>query len=202
MKRTGLLVAAAGVGALVAGTGFADIEGSAHDFSDFAWSENKICLPCHTPHGGNTDVPAPLWNHELTTASYTLFGGEQGGVEDLDIRSVLCMSCHDGTVALDSFGGKNGSQFITGALIGTDLQDDHPVGGTAVYPDVPWMVPPSEWEDDHGMRLHAWVDPDTNEEQDVVSCYTCHEPHNRRGTEYMTWKSNDGSQLCLTCHIK
>jgi len=42
--------------------------------------------------------------------------------------SKLCLSCHDGTVALDSYGGVNGSTIITGsALLGTDLSTSHPI---------------------------------------------------------------------------
>ena len=56
-----------------------DIRGSGHDFSDASWSNGEICLPCHTPHNSNLDVArAPLWNHELTTATYTLYDGTSG----------------------------------------------------------------------------------------------------------------------------
>ena len=209
MKRSRLILSAAGalaVAGYMASSGLADIENSLHNFSPFGWSKGRICLPCHTPHHADTSVVAPLWNHALTTANnYILFGGDAGGVEDLDERSVLCMSCHDGTVALDSFGGNNGAQYIGGAgLIGTDLSDDHPVGGTAVYPlGVSWMRDPAEWENTpRGFELHEWTDPDTNEVFDVVSCYTCHEPHKRGGNEHMLWVNNAGSALCLTCHIK
>ncbi len=205
----GLGTVATGLLAVVA---FGDIVGSSHDFSPFGWSQGEICLPCHVPHnamqlsGGQFDVgeSAPLWNHEVTTATYTVYGGDAGVAthDALDSRSILCMSCHDGTVALDSFGGSTGSQEIgSSGLIGTDISDDHPVGVTAVYPDVPWFSDPANWEDQpFGFHLQD-MDVDGSIER-VVGCTTCHEPHNRENHEYMLWVSNSGSTLCLTCHLK
>jgi predicted CXXCH cytochrome family protein len=207
MKRNTVLV---GIGLTAAGcfavAAMADIVGTAHDFSTQGWSDGEICKPCHTPHnaialpGGHAQ--APLWNHDLTVATYTLFDGTSGDVSDLDDRSVLCMSCHDGTVALDSFGGSTGVVFIgTDGLLGTDLSDDHPIGSQAVYPDVPWMNDPVNWENNpHGFELRDMI-VDGQPER-VVSCTTCHEPHNRARQEHMLWINNNASALCLTCHIK
>src|SRR5204863_336836 len=82
------------------------IRNSAHNFSSYAWSGQEICKPCHIPHNGNATAGA-LWNHTLSSATYTLFEGASsaaGGADALDRVSLLCLSCHDGTVALDSFG--------------------------------------------------------------------------------------------------
>ena len=81
------------------------IVGSEHDFSSYAWSGGEICKPCHTPHFAMAGIPR-LWNHELTVANYTMHAGPGSAVDDFDLQSRLCLSCHDGTVALDSFGGQ------------------------------------------------------------------------------------------------
>lgn len=118
------------------------ITGSAHDFSTKNWQgSNEICKPCHTPHNAPTpaSISSRMWNHNLTTATYILHGssGATGSYSTvLDNSSRLCMSCHDGTVHLDAFGGANGSiDWAAGDKknLGTDMSNDHPVGQAALY---------------------------------------------------------------------
>lgn len=130
----------------------------------------EICIFCHTPHGANTDasgINAPLWNRNLSTARYILYdqvwstsfeGYEKSPKPNAPTGySRLCLSCHDGTIALGSVvnppgsgiyyppldmiyptgqapaGGAGtmpvGSGVSTGdtRVIGTNLQNDHPV---------------------------------------------------------------------------
>ena len=184
----------------------AQISGSAHDFSGNAWSGGEICKPCHTPHNAIAGIPR-LWNHELTVATYTMHGGTGTAEDDFDEVSRMCLSCHDGTVALDSFGGQTGVNFINGdELLGTDLTDDHPVGSDAEYPPDP---PPSWWagafhdEADlpSAIRLKNWVNG-SGDTRKVVGCTTCHNVHNRGGYDHLLVMSNAASAICLGCHIK
>jgi hypothetical protein len=139
-KLAGLFIATAMLvsagAALAAGPDV--ITGSAHDFSGDGWSGGQICVVCHTTHNGSVVQGAPLWNHELTTGTggWTLYAGVAMAATPLDPGfgqagegiSTLCLSCHDGTVALDSFGGNTGTTFISGAAnVTTDLSDDHPI---------------------------------------------------------------------------
>lgn len=109
------------------------IVGSKHDFTAQGWSGGQLCMVCHTPHHADTSVTgAPLWNHQTTMATYTLYSSptlDSKPTQPTHYGSKLCLSCHDGTVALDSFGGKTGTTFISGnAKIGTDLRGTHPIG--------------------------------------------------------------------------
>ena len=214
------ILATALVVCFVAGTSFASITGSAHDFGGQAWSENQICQPCHTPHGATLKDAAgkklegPLWNHELSTATYTLYLDATGtGVTgDVDQNSKLCLSCHDGTVALDSFGGVSGSTTITDPdrVFGTDLSKNHPIGSHAVYPTASYMVATSYRTTAGIMPLRTMADGTTM----VVGCTTCHEPHNRKGLPHLLWapmsgtyttvdaRTVSGSGLCMNCHKK
>jgi predicted CXXCH cytochrome family protein len=190
--------------------------GEAHDFSGTGWSDGEICKPCHTPHNALSDESGEvmdwLWNHSLTTAVYTLYDGQgtaDAGPDDgdaaFDTLSRLCMGCHDGTVALDAFGGEVGSIFITGDhLVGTDLSNDHPVGRTAVYPeqgdshfqaaDANHKLGPSGQLKLREMNINGTLDY-------VVGCMTCHTPH-YKGFDHQLRMSNNSSALCLSCHIK
>ena len=200
MKSAKWICAAAVAGMAVSASG--QIVGSDHDFSSYAWSDGEICKPCHTPHFAMVGLPR-LWNHELTVASYTLHEGAGTAEDDFDIYSRLCLSCHDGTVALDSFGGQTGSSFVpVGKNLGTDFTDDHPVGSDALYPPDPvpsWWAGAFQASPD-GLSLEEWEDS-LGTVHDVVSCVTCHNPHNRGGFDLLA-KSNNASALCLSCHIK
>ncbi len=208
--RTSIILAAVAFAGVAVSGASGQIVNSGHDFSSYAWSGGEICKPCHTPHFAVGSWPyAPLNNHALTTATYTLFDGSSGTAEaDIDARSRLCMSCHDGTVALDSFGGMTGNNFIPGrARIGTDLRDDHPIGKDAIYPTAP-STSFNPQDANHRvvfagrtLRLRDWVDS-TGTTQYVVGCTTCHTVHNTGNFGHMLRFSNQSSNLCLTCHIK
>lgn len=118
----------------------------------------EICVFCHTPHGAATSGASrpPLWNKALPAAgSYTTYSSAtsstiDGNVSMANSVSLACLSCHDGSQAMDNMinapgsGGYNSSGArLTGAtwtgagsdglmpsgiaLLGTDLSNDHPV---------------------------------------------------------------------------
>lgn len=189
-----------------------DIVGSDHDFSGTSWAGGEICKPCHTPHFAQ-DV-GYLWAHTLSTQTYTLFDGSTsspGGVDELDVYSRMCLSCHDGTVALNDFHNGGGTDvFIDdSAKIGDggDLSDDHPIGNTAEYPlDGSSQFNPATLHGTGHWGFGPGFFPEIplfehNGEQ-VVSCSTCHNPHANAGIDHLLRKDNAESALCLTCHIK
>ncbi len=207
MRTSKVVIGAFVVAALAGSQASAQIGLSEHNFSSYGWAEGEICKPCHTPHFSNKAVGF-LWNHALTNATYTMHEGSGTAEANVDSRSRMCLSCHDGTVALDSFGGKTGTNFIgPSGKIGTDLEDDHPIGSDAIYPTTPSTnynpqdanhrvgTPPKQ------LRLRSWINPSGVEEW-VVGCSTCHTVHNNGNFEHMLRFSNTNSDLCLTCHIK
>ena len=107
-----------------------------------AVTETRVCVFCHTPHRALTE--GPLWNHKLSSASYTV--STPPGVSGTQLTtpsnppdgdSKLCLSCHDGTVplgAVQNLGGQSltvnmgqvGMGALTGAsAIGTNLSGHH-----------------------------------------------------------------------------
>jgi predicted CXXCH cytochrome family protein len=165
---------------------FSGIQGSAHDFSSTNWAAGQVCTPCHAAHGTNKNVGF-LWNHELSTGPWEMRDGAVLGK-----ASILCLSCHDGSIALDSFGGSGGSDYINGpGNVGLDLRDDHPVG--VAYPmegnyvDKATVVA-------SGLKLYAGANGDQ------VECASCHDVHNSTGNEKLMRLPNEMSTLCLACH--
>jgi hypothetical protein len=78
----------------------------------------EVCVFCHTPHGANNPAAlgnmAPLWNRTVgTTGTYTMYTSpnfdNEGAPAGPQGISLACLSCHDGTVALDSLINVSGS---------------------------------------------------------------------------------------------
>jgi len=153
----------------VASAQSASIVGSPHDFSAEAWNAaGEICVVCHAPHNTYTETEAgagagelgPLWNRTLTAVSnYSLYTSltrtgsfiDSTGFGQPTGVSKLCLSCHDGTIAIDSYGRNadnsidiGGTVFVNdinananigeGSGITGDLSNDHPVAFTFPTP--------------------------------------------------------------------
>jgi predicted CXXCH cytochrome family protein len=169
-----LLTTAALVIIAAASTAYAQntptILGGPHDLSSGSALRNtntsiagQTCVFCHTTHGGANSIP--LWNRANPTGTtYQLYTSSTSDVTTTGAAvaasvSGACMSCHDGTMAVDVLLNVNGLPFTpavtftrqTGAkatysatgggasnlmsgglpFIGTDLRNDHPV--TIIY---------------------------------------------------------------------
>jgi len=192
-----------------------------HDFSSASWGDGEMCSPCHTPHNADSLVSAaPLWNHAVTTATFTLYGSDTlDAVPGQPTGATrLCLSCHDGTVALDSFDGvTGGGSFIADTFeTGTDLSRHHPVSfdydsdlasqdGDLKDPSTaPSGLGGTIAEDLlRNGRLECSSCHDVHVSRATGSCGGCHAAHGPMKTSTLSlWKSNAGSALCLTCHVK
>ena len=184
--------------------------GSPHDFSQSNWTGGEICVACHTPHNANASVTeAPLWNHSLSVATYSLYSSPtlNATTAQPSGTSKLCLSCHDGTVALDNTA--NGTRMTGASAIGSDgLSNDHPVSfdytSTLATTDGALHNPATT-----NVTIGSGNDTKSGTIADVmliggqVQCATCHDVHNKftDGAKLLR-VSNAGSALCLTCHNK
>lgn len=188
----------------------AEILGSAHDFSGLGFSQGQICLPCHAPHNTSTVVQnVPMWNHAVTSAVYQLYasdtlnaGSPAGSLNQPGASSKLCLSCHDGTIAIDAFGGNPGGILIFGrSNLGTDLHNDHPI--SFVY-DTSLALADGRLNDPastlSGLAGSAGTILEDMLFGSRLECSSCHDVHNKFGQPALLLKSNTGSALCLTCH--
>lgn len=106
----GLTLASISSIAMAAGTG--GIAGTKHNLGssgafNFTTSTTEICVFCHTPHGADSSAAAPLWNRTLGTEgmyqTYSSLGTTTMDADSAGIGSVslACLSCHDGTQAMN-----------------------------------------------------------------------------------------------------
>lgn len=72
----------------------------------------EVCVYCHTPHGANTQIAAPIWNRTINTSEYTVFDKPRmvnQPITQPGPGSLTCLSCHDGTISNDSIINMPGS---------------------------------------------------------------------------------------------
>lgn len=75
----------------------------------------EVCVYCHTPHGANTNAAAPLWNRTLPTGTtYQTYNTLQTSSLSQNVYqpgagSLPCLSCHDGSQAIDQIINMPGS---------------------------------------------------------------------------------------------
>jgi predicted CXXCH cytochrome family protein len=189
------------------------ITGSKHDFTTNAWSGGRICIACHAPHKADTTVrDAPLWSHQNSTQTYTLYNSAtmRAAVGQPNALSKLCMSCHDGTVAVDSFGGTAGTTMIAAASnLGTSLADDHPIGfiySTALAAADGSLHDPTTKivTIGSGTQTRTGTIQATILYNNRMECSSCHDVHNtfNASTTHLVKITEAGSALCLACHNK
>jgi len=220
-----------GTGLLFSGAASAQMLNTAHDFSAKNWDGNsEICVVCHTPHNAYSETEAsagpgelgPLWNRALTAVnnfatytSLTRVGSDIQGTgfqSDLSGVSKLCLSCHDGTIAIDSFGRDasnnpitTGTEFVDsinananigeGSGLNGDLSNDHPVAFTFPTTD-PEIVGIT------GNIVNGQSVPMPLFGTGQMECATCHDVHATATFGKLLRVDNTGSGLCLNCHIK
>lgn len=184
--------------------------------------------------GGGITAPdafdyLPLWNHEFTAnvAGYTMYQNGPGaptigpkasqaiqnGMTDPGGVSLLCLSCHDGSVAVNSYGNVwqppssqsgGGPTIFQGYQIGRDLYlgNHHPIGfdyDAVVAVDTEIRDPDlTQFTVTTSVRDHLFGNANNQ-----LECASCHSVHNKGNTgEMLLWRSDQNSELCLTCHDK
>lgn len=221
LKWAGLAAASLllALGATSAQAAIGSIVASKHDFSTSgpvnsnykSVTQTQVCIYCHAPH--NTSSTTLLWNHASLAATYTLYTSptldagvlaQPGGV------SKLCLSCHDGAVAVDSFGGAGGTatnKVAGAALLGTNLSDDHPIGFTY---DAALVTK------DPGLKAVTTAATIGAGNAGTIAtklliggqmeCASCHDVHNSTAGTAVESKllrmTTAGSALCIACHNK
>ena len=175
------------LGLIWSGYAAAGVVGSKHDLTTATGAAqattavtDEVCVFCHTPHGSAVNAPVPLWNKVLNTNQarfdrYSTLATPTFDSNEVDVGSVslACLSCHDGTQAMDVIINRPGGSdlvdnynpagtdldaavgVMTGSpvpMLGEDLTNDHPIsmqyaGGGALPTDTDGALSPGPFGD-------------------------------------------------------
>jgi predicted CXXCH cytochrome family protein len=172
-------------------------------------TETEICVFCHVPH--NATSAAPLWNRATPAATplYTPYASTtaKGNMGQPNGTSLLCLSCHDGTIAPGDLLSRGATKVpmsgvtatgmlpsTSSSLLGRDLSDDHPI--SIAYTSA--LATGSGGELASPATLTGKVKLDASGQ---MQCSSCHDPHDNTFPKFLVM-SNTGSALCVTCHTK
>ena len=221
------------------------IVGSPHDFTDNISSEvggavtetgtggwnkrNEICRVCHVPHdhqlADQRYLNGLLWNHGVSAATYTMYDSTWSSTLDgaqstqPDGVAKLCLGCHDGTIAIDTFdkyiGTAGDIKTIYGGAVkafevpsfadgaNEDLRGTHPLSITYDTAADANLNPTTTAMGTSGTIADVL-------DNGKVQCSTCHDVHDQEsvaGTHLLrvaqtVAAGGTASGLCLTCHDK
>ena len=166
-------------------------------------TEEEICVFCHTPHGART-TSGVLWNREDSGAAYAQYQSSSliAIVGQPTGASKMCLSCHDGTIALGELVSRQteipfagGIRFLPDGdtLLGTDISDDHPV--SFVY-DESLAIDNGELASPSILTNTVRLD-----KSGELQCTACHDPHDDTLGKFLV-RQNNFSELCVTCHTR
>ncbi|MCL5024674.1 MAG: hypothetical protein M1497_15170 [Nitrospirae bacterium] len=177
-----------------------------------ALTETRVCIFCHTPHNANPRTP--LWNRDVGSQTYVLYTSSTivAAPEQPNGPSRLCLSCHDGTIALGAVLQPSSGIQMVGQItpdrpsnIGANqsLAGDHPISFSyydaaadpGIYPDLP-----------QDLIFYTVAG-----KAGYLECTTCHDAHEDQYTSldkngHLTGKflraDPRSAGLCLKCHVQ
>jgi len=179
----------------------------------------------------------PLWNHTITNLVFTPYNNgpdqplsgpkhaqstdslliQNGTFDKIGATSLLCLSCHDGSVAVNEYGhapqnpasrSAGGTSIAAQYNIGATgyLANHHPIG--FLYDVVAGLDP--EIFDSNTAVFDQTYDGGSNQipvanllANGKMECSSCHAVHNTGNTgEKLLYVSDKNSNLCFSCHNK
>jgi predicted CXXCH cytochrome family protein len=181
-----------------------------HDLSPSGASSVKggggsSCQYCHAPHSG-VGGATPLWSQVLSTQTYATYANpaaQNTTVQPtLGSASTLCLSCHDGTVAVGT-SAPYGKITLTGSIpktdiFGANLQSSHPFSLKLPLQDASNLV---------STLAASQTTTDTTHKVQLIAgnveCTTCHNPHvqsiDQVAAKFLV-RDNINGGICLSCH--
>ncbi|MGE5323463.1 MAG: cytochrome c3 family protein [Actinomycetota bacterium] len=187
----------------------ASIINSKHDFRAASTAQIRsitgqdACIFCHTPH--NSSPGTYLWNHKLSSRDFPAYNSTTmksvvAPIQPQDV-SKLCLSCHDGTIALGDTVNDGSIPFVQGADYALPASLSSNIAGDQTFAnDHPFGFVPS-------MSTEIVTPPAQDavklDKSGKIQCTSCHDPHKEdidTVTRKFLVKPNQASALCVTCH--
>lgn len=166
-----------------------------------ASGESQICIFCHVGHNGSP--AAPLWNRHDPGGGYIPYTSSTIAANPGDPTgtSILCLSCHDGTIALGKLVSKRTTVNIVGGPnmapgrynLTKDLSDDHPISFNY---DNSQRIKSSELIPSSSLTGAVRLD-----DSGQLQCTSCHNAHDNQFGKFLVTEPARGG-LCLSCHVK
>lgn len=156
-----------------------------------------LCVFCHTPHNANPS--RSMWNKDLPGITYQLYTSStlRADLKQPTGSSRLCLSCHDGFVAMGNLRVPAADKELTlgpmtgSNVLGTDLSDDHPISfvfdGALAAKHAGIMDPAS---------VPKTLPLDSKKE---LQCTTCHNAHESKRPKFLRMDNPYGA-MCVLCH--
>lgn len=162
---------------------------------------SAACLYCHVPHSGSGKTA--LWGQTLSSQVYSTYVSTT--VQNTTVQpplgqdSSLCLSCHDGTVAVGQ-AAPYGPYPMSGTMpsMGTNLQSSHPFSLQLPIKDAPVLVASLVASGTTADLTHSVKLINGN-----IECTSCHNPHNqsidKQSPNFLVRDDLKGA-VCLACH--
>ncbi len=208
MKLSGILVVVTTWFLFATPASAASVVNSVHNLSPTgpgtvrAAEDSGVCEFCHTSH--MSSPVAALWNRRSAGSTYMPYSSSTAKASPGQPTgsSLLCLSCHDGTVALGDVLSRAAPISMAGGVTTmppgrsnttTDLRHHHPISfiydsglaGLQGELALPANLPPEIRMDSTGQ----------------MQCTSCHDPHDDSFGDFLVMP-NQSSSLCLECHLK
>jgi hypothetical protein len=195
--------------------------GSPHDFKTaYGGASYSLCNYCHIAHKFGSAPTGPgylLWNHTLSSvSSYGVYTSDSMRSTPADLGgqmtvSNLCLSCHDGTVAINSWYESPSFSYTgpTTAMMpedhtARDLTKQHPINFT--YPDATTAA---------AIGLQPAADQNSIDGNGNVplfsgrmQCATCHDAHAGPTVSHLFFRAFPSTpaqtttgSFCVYCHL-
>lgn len=167
-----------------------------------AASADRVCEFCHISHSASAE--GALWGRGGSTAAYIPYSSSTAVAQPGQPTgtSILCLSCHDGTIALGEVLNRGTPYTMAGGvttmppgtgLQGTDLSDDHPISfeySAGLASENGELAMPGTVSNQLPLDLNG-----------ELQCTTCHNPHDSPFAKLLRMPEI-GSQMCIECHLE